>query len=40
MQTEVFPFVLFALAGMMTFCAANDLLTMFIALEVMSCRCT
>ncbi len=36
MQTEVFPFTLFALAGMMTFCAANDLLTMFIALEVLS----
>ncbi|WP_219412850.1 NADH-quinone oxidoreductase subunit NuoN [Pseudonocardia nigra] len=36
MQTEVFPFTLFALGGMMTFCAANDLLTMFIALEVLS----
>lgn len=36
MQTEVFPFTLFALAGMMTFSAANDLLTMFIALEVLS----
>ena len=36
MQTEVFPFTLFALAGMMTFCAANDLLTMFVALEVLS----
>jgi NADH-quinone oxidoreductase subunit N len=36
MQTEVFPFVLFALGGMMTFVAANDLLTMFIALEVLS----
>ncbi|RJQ77274.1 NADH-quinone oxidoreductase subunit NuoN [Pseudonocardiaceae bacterium YIM PH 21723] len=36
MQTEVFPLALFALAGMMTFVAANDLLTMFIALEVMS----
>jgi len=36
MQTEVFPFTLFALAGMMAFCAANDLLTMFIALEVLS----
>jgi NADH-quinone oxidoreductase subunit N len=36
MQTEVFPLTLFALAGMMTFCAANDLLTMFIALEVLS----
>jgi NADH-quinone oxidoreductase subunit N len=36
MQTEVFPFTLFALAGMMTFVAANDLLTMFVALEVLS----
>ncbi len=36
MQTEVFPFVLFALGGMMAFVAANDLLTMFIALEVLS----
>jgi NADH-quinone oxidoreductase subunit N len=36
MQTEVFPFTLFALSGMMTFVAANDLLTMFIALEVLS----
>lgn len=36
MQTEVFPLTLFALAGMMIFCAANDLLTMFIALEVLS----
>jgi NADH-quinone oxidoreductase subunit N len=36
MQTEVFPFALFALGGMMVFVAANDLLTMFIALEVLS----
>ena len=36
MQTEVFPFTLFALSGMMTFVAANDLLTMFVALEVLS----
>ncbi len=36
MQTEVFPLALFALAGMMTFVAANDLLTMFIGLEVLS----
>ncbi|MDN5857337.1 MAG: NADH-quinone oxidoreductase subunit NuoN [Pseudonocardia sp.] len=36
MQTEVFPLVLFALGGMMAFVAANDLLTMFIALEVLS----
>ncbi|KMS88615.1 NADH-quinone oxidoreductase subunit NuoN [Prauserella rugosa] len=36
MQTEVFPLALFALGGMMAFTAANDLLTMFIALEVLS----
>ncbi|HEU5469926.1 MAG TPA: NADH-quinone oxidoreductase subunit NuoN [Actinophytocola sp.] len=36
MQTEVFPLMLFSLGGMMIFCAANDLLTMFIALEVLS----
>jgi NADH-quinone oxidoreductase subunit N len=36
MHTEVFPFVLFALGGMLAFCAANDLLTMFVALEVLS----
>jgi NADH-quinone oxidoreductase subunit N len=36
MQTEVFPFTLFALGGMMAFVAANDLLTMFVALEVLS----
>ncbi|MEJ2862978.1 NADH-quinone oxidoreductase subunit NuoN [Actinomycetospora flava] len=35
-QTEVYPFVLFALGGMLVFCAADDLLTMFIALEVLS----
>jgi NADH-quinone oxidoreductase subunit N len=36
MRTEVFPLTLFALSGMMTFCAANDLLTMFVGLEVLS----
>ncbi|MBO0875912.1 MAG: NADH-quinone oxidoreductase subunit NuoN [Pseudonocardia sp.] len=36
MQTEVLPLTLFALGGMMAFCAANDLLTMFVALEVLS----
>jgi NADH-quinone oxidoreductase subunit N len=36
MQTEVLPLTLFALGGMMCFCAANDLLTMFVALEVLS----
>jgi NADH-quinone oxidoreductase subunit N len=34
--TEVFPLALFSLAGMLLFVAANDLLTMFIALEVFS----
>ncbi len=36
MQTEIFPLALFALGGMMAFVAANDLLTMFVALEVLS----
>jgi len=36
MRTEVFPLALFSLGGMMVFCAANDLLTMFVALEVLS----
>jgi NADH-quinone oxidoreductase subunit N len=35
-QTDVYPLVLFALGGMMLFPAANDLLTMFVALEVLS----
>jgi len=35
-HTEVFPLTLFSLAGMMVFVAANDLLTMFVALEVLS----
>lgn len=34
--TEVFPLVLFSVAGMLVFPAANDLLTLFIALEVFS----
>jgi NADH-quinone oxidoreductase subunit N len=34
--TEVFPLVLFSLAGMMLFSSANDLFTMFVALEVFS----
>ncbi|MET9553145.1 NADH-quinone oxidoreductase subunit NuoN [Streptomyces sp. NPDC006645] len=34
--TEVFPIMLFAVAGMLVFPAANDLLTLFIALEVFS----
>jgi NADH-quinone oxidoreductase subunit N len=35
-QTEVFPLTMFALGGMLLFPAANDLLTMFVALEVFS----
>lgn len=35
-QTEVFPLTMFAVGGMMLFPAAGDLLTMFIALEVLS----
>ncbi|MFD9031986.1 NADH-quinone oxidoreductase subunit NuoN [Streptomyces sp. NPDC059567] len=34
--TEVFPLALFAIAGMLVFPAANDLLTLFVALEVFS----
>ncbi|MGW1766854.1 NADH-quinone oxidoreductase subunit NuoN [Streptomyces sp. NPDC002073] len=34
--TEVFPLALFAVAGMLIFPAANDLLTLFVALEVFS----
>lgn len=35
-HTEIFPLALFALSGMMLFATANDLLTMFVALEVLS----
>jgi len=35
-HTEVFPLTMFAVGGMMLFPAANDLLTMFVALEVLS----
>ncbi|SDG44694.1 NADH-quinone oxidoreductase subunit N [Sinosporangium album] len=35
-QTEVYPLVLFAVGGMLLFTASNDLLIMFVALEVMS----
>ena len=35
-QTEVYPLTTFALGGMMLFVAANDLLVMFVALEVLS----
>ncbi|MGW1542387.1 NADH-quinone oxidoreductase subunit NuoN [Streptomyces sp. NPDC002309] len=34
--TEVFPLLLFAVSGMLLFPAANDLLTLFVALEVFS----
>lgn len=35
-HTEVYPLVLFAVGGMLLFSAANDLLVMFVGLEVMS----
>src|SRR6266702_1099961 len=35
-HTEVYPLTLFAVAGMLLFPASNDLLTMFVALEVLS----
>ncbi|MCW2639477.1 MAG: nuoN [Dactylosporangium sp.] len=35
-SSEVFPLTMFALGGMMLFSSANDLLTMFVALEVFS----
>jgi NADH-quinone oxidoreductase subunit N len=34
--TEVYPLTIFSLGGMLLFVAANDLLTMFVALEVLS----
>ena len=36
LQTEVWPLFLFSVGGMLLFPAANDLLTMFVALEVLS----
>src|SRR6202522_2030939 len=36
MHTEIFPLVLFSIGGMLLFPASNDLLTMFVALEVLS----
>ncbi len=36
LTTEVYPLVLFSIGGMLLFPAANDLLTMFVALEVLS----
>lgn len=35
-HTEVYPLMMFAVAGMMLFPAANDLLTLFVGLEVLS----
>lgn len=35
-HSEVFPLALFSLTGMLVFVAANDLITAFVALEVMS----
>jgi len=35
-HSEIYALVLFALGGMLVFCAADDLLTMFVALEVLS----
>jgi NADH-quinone oxidoreductase subunit N len=35
-QTEIYPLAMFAVGGMLVFPAANDLLTMFVALEVLS----
>ncbi len=35
-HTEVFPLALFALSGMMLFAVSQDLITMFVALEVLS----
>ena len=35
-HTEIFPLTMFAIGGMLLFPAANDLLTMFVALEVLS----
>ncbi|GAA2867569.1 NADH-quinone oxidoreductase subunit NuoN [Streptosporangium fragile] len=35
-QTEVYPLLLFSVGGMLLFAASNDLLAMFVGLEVMS----
>ena len=35
-QTEIYPLLMFAIGGMLIFPAAGDLLTMFVALEVLS----
>jgi len=36
LQTEVWPLFMFSVGGMLVFVAANDLLVMFVALEIMS----
>lgn len=36
LQTEIWPLFLFCTGGMMLFVSSNDLLTMFVALEIMS----
>ncbi|HJQ44092.1 MAG TPA: NADH-quinone oxidoreductase subunit N, partial [Jatrophihabitantaceae bacterium] len=36
MQTEIFPMLLFAVSGMLIFTVSNNLILMFVALEVMS----
>ena len=36
LQTEIWPLMMFGVGGMMLFVASNDLLTMFVALEIMS----
>ncbi|NED94508.1 NADH-quinone oxidoreductase subunit NuoN [Phytoactinopolyspora alkaliphila] len=36
LQTEVYPLAMFSVGGMMLFPAANDLLMMFVALEILS----
>jgi NADH-quinone oxidoreductase subunit N len=35
-HTEIFPLMLFSIGGMLLFPAANDLLTLFVALEILS----
>ena len=35
-HTEVFPLMMFSIGGMLLFPASNDLLTMFVALEILS----
>ena len=35
-HTEVYPLMMFAVGGMLLFCVSGDLLTLFVALEVLS----